>query len=108
VTSRESQLVAPPGGYTEQKRLVRASVWRVSRTEHATSPPGPAEREHGAPRSKDARLVLVTLAGAASLAAGVLVALSGAMDAASLLLVTGGLVVAACLHRLGRSGPERD
>lgn len=54
------------------------------------------------------KLVLVTLSSATALAAGVLVALLGKMDAASLLLVGGGLGLATGLHRLGRGGPEHD
>lgn len=82
----------------------------MSTQERLASPPAPTEQRttHAKPRLGDVRLVVVTLAGAASLASGVLVALFGSVDLAGLLLITGGLVTAACLHRLGRAGPERD
>ena len=50
----------------------------------------------------------LTLAAAAALAGGVLTALLAAMGTANLLLVMGSVLLAACLHRLGRFGPERD
>ncbi len=82
----------------------------VSRKESAPLPDEPSESVHSRRRSKTegVKLVSVTLVSATALAAGVLVALLGKMDAASLLLVGGGLGLAAGLHRLGRGGPERD